>query len=196
MRAEAYADQNGQVQLRWWVDRYLLWQTMQRDGRYLLVTNHGSLSPQRMLALYRQKDGVEKRFRVAKSELRVSPIYLHQDQRIEAMLLLNMLALLTYSLLERQVRQDGLALTTRRILEQLDSLEVIETWCWDGSLLLRLAPVNPQQAALLHSLARILAQLQLARWSHLSLSAASALAQALPPPHSPLRRAYSPPFPV
>lgn len=196
MRAEAYADENGQVQLRWWVDRYLLWQAMQRDGRYLLVTNDWSLSPQRMLALYRQKDGVEKRFRVAKSDLRVSPIYLHQDQRIEAMLLLNMLALLAYSLLERQGRQSGLALTTGRILEQLASLEVIETWCWDGSRLLRLTPVNPQQAALLHSLARILAQLQLPRWPHLSLSVRSAPPHALPPPHTPLRRGNSPPFPV
>ncbi len=78
---------------------------MQRDGRYLLVTNDWSLSPQRMLALYRQKDGVEKRFTVSKGDIKVSPIYLHKDQRIEAMLLLNMLALLTYSLLERQVRQ-------------------------------------------------------------------------------------------
>ena len=42
MRAQAYADEQGQVRLRWWVDRYALWQAMQRDGRYLLVTNDWS----------------------------------------------------------------------------------------------------------------------------------------------------------
>jgi transposase len=159
MRAQAYANEQGQVRLRWWLDRYALWQADQCDGRYLLVTNDWSLSPQRMLALYRQKDGVEKRFTVSKSDLKVSPIYLHKDERIEAMLLINMLALLAYSLLERQARQSGLQMTTRRIIQQLESLDVIETRCWDGSHLCRLVPVDQEQAALLAALRQILAKL-------------------------------------
>jgi transposase len=182
MRAETFTDEQGQVCLRWWIDRYVLWQAMQRDGRYLLVTNDWSLSPQQMLALYRQKDGVEKRIRVTKRDLKVSPIYLHKDERIEAMLLINMLALLAYSLLERQVRQGGLQMTTRRIIHKLQSLDVIETWCWDGSRLHRLVPVDDEQAALLHSLAHILAQLRIPRWPHPALPAAEAPLLALPPP--------------
>jgi transposase len=193
MRAEAYADEQGQVRLHWWVDRYALWQAMQRDGRYLLVTNDWSLSPRRMLALYRQKDGVEKRFTVSKSDLKVSPIYLHKDERIEAMLLINMplvlrpkdsgLALLAYSLLERQTRQSGLHMTTRRIIEKLEDLDVVETLCWDGSLLRRIVPVNEEQAALLESLAHILAQLRLPPWPPPLLpSRDGTLSPALPPP--------------
>jgi len=170
MRAEAYLDEQDQIRLRWWIDRYALWQVMERDGRYLLVTNDWSLSPQRILALYRQKDGVEKRFKVTKSDLKVSPIYLHKDNRIEAMLLINMLALLAYSLLERQVRQGGLQMTTRRIIEKLESLDVIETYCWDGSRLCRLVPVDEEQAAILQVLAHVLADLRLPRWPHRSLS--------------------------
>jgi len=45
MQAEAYADEENQVRLRWWVNRYALWQAMQRDGRYLLATNDWALSP-------------------------------------------------------------------------------------------------------------------------------------------------------
>lgn len=182
MRAEAYADDKGLLHLRWWVDGYALWQAMQRDGRYLLVTNDWSLSPQRMLALYRQKDGVEKRFTVSKSDLKVSPVYLHKDERIEAMLLINMLALLVYSLLERQVRQGGLHMTTRRIIQKLESLDVIETQCWDGSRLYRLVPVDQEQAALLEALAHILAELRLARWPHPLLPVGVLPALALPPP--------------
>jgi transposase len=184
MRVEAYADEAGQAQLRWWVDRPALWQAMQRDGRYLLVTNDWSLSPQRMLQLYRQKDGVEKRFQVAKGDLKVSPIYLHNDQRIEAMLLINMLALLVYSLLERQVRQGGFLpeMTTRRIIAKLESLDVIETLCWDGSRLHRLVPVDAEQAALLHILAHVLAGLRLPRWPHPSLPTGDVPTMALPPP--------------
>ena len=103
---------------------------------------------------------MEKRFKVSKSELKVAPIYLHKDKRIEAMLLINMLALLAYSLLEHQAHQGGLQMTTRRIIEKLESLDVIETLCWDGSRLHRLVPVDQEQAALL----QVLAQLRLPRW--------------------------------
>jgi transposase len=182
MRAEAYTDEQGQVYLRYWIDRHALWQVMQRDGRYLLVTNDWSLSHQRMLALYREKDGVEKRFKVSKSDLKVSPIYLHKDERIEGMLLINMLALLAYSMLERQVRQNEVQMTTRRIIEKLESLDVVETLCWDGSLLYRIVPVDQEQALLLEILAHVLADLRRPRWPHLLLPSGNALPLALPPP--------------
>jgi hypothetical protein len=35
MRVEAYADETGQLHLRWWLDHHTLWQAMQADGRYL-----------------------------------------------------------------------------------------------------------------------------------------------------------------
>jgi hypothetical protein len=184
MRARAYTDEQGQIRLRWWVDRYTLLLAMRKDGRYLLVTNDWWLSMQRMFDLYRQKDGVEKRFKVSKSDLRVSPIYLHRDKRIEGMLLINMLALLAYSLLERQVRQNGLQLTTRRIIEKLENLDVVETLCWDGSLLHRITPVGEEQAFLLQILARILADFRHSRWPHLLLPSGSILPLALPPPGS------------
>jgi transposase len=160
MRAKAYTDERDQIRLRWGIDRHTLLLAMRKDGRYLLVTNDWRLSPQRMFDLYRDKDGVEKRFTVSKSDLKVSPIYLHKDERIEGMLLINMLALLAYSLLERQVRQNGLQMTTRRIIEKLETLDVIETLCWDGSLLYRIVPVDEEQAALLEILSQVLADLR------------------------------------
>jgi transposase len=180
MRAQAYANGQGRVCLHWWLDRYALWKADQHDGRYLLVTNDWSLSAKRMLALYRQKDGVEKRFTVSKSDLKVSPIYLHKDNRIEAMLLINMLALLAYSLLERQARQNGLQMTTRRIIQKLESLDIIETRCWDGSRLCRLVPVDAEQAALLLALRQILAELVIPRAPHPLLAVGEDIPLALP----------------
>ena len=182
MRAEADRDEQDHVRLRCWVDRDALRQAMQRDGRYLLVTNDWSLSPQQMLALYHRKDDVEKCARIAKSELQVSPIYLHKDERIEAMLLINMLALLAYSALERQARQGGLQMTTRRIIEKLESLDVVETHCVDGSCLVKLVPVDEEQAILLSVLAQVLSELRLPRWPHPFLAAREDLPLALPPP--------------
>jgi transposase len=162
--AEASQTAEGRVALRWGVNRYALWQAMQRDGRYLLVTNDWALSPTRMLELDRAKDGVEKRFEVAKQDLKVSPLFVHSDARIAGLLLVNMLALLAYSLLERQVRRHGLNLTTRRMIEQLESVAVIETHCWDGSVLYRLTPVNDEQAHLLCVLRQVVGELVIPRW--------------------------------
>ena len=106
---------------------------------------------------------MEKGFEVAKQDLRVRPLYVHSDERIEALLLINLLALLVYSVLERQVRSKGLALTTRRLIEQLESLAVIETHCWDGSVLSRLTPVSAEQAEVLKILSEIIAEIVVPR---------------------------------
>jgi len=143
MSVTAYQTPAGQLDLRWQIDTYALWQAEQKDGRYLLVSNDWTLSHQQMFQLYRDKDGVEKRFLICKSDLQVSPLYLHQDQRIASMLMLNMLALLAYSLLERQTRMQGLPLTTRQLIKRLQNLSVIETHCHDGSCLRRLTPLDP-----------------------------------------------------
>jgi len=182
VRVEAYTDEQGRIGLRWGIDHDALRQAGEHDGRYLLVTNDWRLSPRRMFELYRDKDKVEKRFRVCKSDLKVSPIYLHKDERITGMLLIHMLALLAYSLLERQVRRNGLQMTTRRIIETLENLEVIESVCWDGSRLYRAAPVNEEQVHLLEVLARVLADLRCPRWPRLQLPAGERVPLPLSPP--------------
>lgn len=141
------------VWIIWQVDTEALHHAEERDGRYLLVTNDWSLTHQEMLRLYREKDGVEKRFTICKSDLKVSPVYLHQDKRIASMFLLNMIALLAYSLLERQVRQTGLSMTTRQIIRRLAKVSLIETHCRDGSWLRRLTPVEPEIACILELVA-------------------------------------------
>lgn len=156
LEVSVYETPAARVHLTWRVKEAALAQAERKDGRYLLVTNDWSLSHQEMFRLYREKDGGEKRFAVCKNDLQVSPIYLHQDQRIAAMILLNMLALLAYSLLERQVRQQGLALTTRQLIRRLENLTLIETHCWDGSCLRRITPATPECLELLSLVAEAL----------------------------------------
>jgi transposase len=139
----------GEVEMRWQVDRDALRDLCRSDGRYLLVTNDPTLSPVEMLQIYKDKDRVEKRFRVTKQDLRVRPIYLHKDERIEAMLMVNMLALLVYSLAERRCRRNGLEITSRHLLYEFRSLHVIETRCRDGSTLYRCMPLTAHQQEIL-----------------------------------------------
>jgi hypothetical protein len=121
---------------------------------------------------------------VCKQDLCVSPLYLHTDERIEAMLLLmHMLALLTYNLLERQARRHGLALTSRRIIAVLESLTISQgVYTHRDALLGWLGPGTPGahvwRAAPTAEGAEIVDQMP---WPHLRLT--------LPP----LRRSKGPP---
>lgn len=149
VETQVYTNPQSQLNLVWLVNANLLAQEERHDGRYLLVTNDWSRSHAELFQLYRDKDGGEKRFLISKSDLQVSPIFLHKDDRIAAMLLLNMLALLAYSLLERQMRQQGLHLTTRQLILRLENLTLIETRFYDGSLMRRLTPLAPDSLAIL-----------------------------------------------
>jgi hypothetical protein len=146
----------GIISLQWWLDANALQAAERKDGRFLLVTNDPNLSYPEMLALYRQKDAVEKRFEVCKQDLKVRPLHVHSDDRIQAMLLVNLIALLAYSLLERQAEQAGLCLTTRRIIEQLSTLQVQEIEAWDGSRAWSWHETAPGQVQLLISLLQAL----------------------------------------
>jgi transposase len=133
LKVQLTATPQGKFSLEWYLDVNALETAQRPDGRYLLVTNDFNLSYPQMLALYRKKDAVEKRFEVCKQDLKVRPLFVHSDERIQAMLLVNLIALLVYSLLERQAEQHGLCLTTRQIIYKLSTLQVQMIEAWDGS---------------------------------------------------------------
>jgi hypothetical protein len=138
--------------MRWQVNRDALRDLCRSDGRYLLVTNDPTLSLAEMLQIYKDKDPTEKHFRVAKQDLRVRPIYLHKDERIEAMLMVNLIALLVYSLAEHRCPRNGLQITSRHLLYEFRPLHVIETRCRDGSILYRCMPLTAHQRRMLEQI--------------------------------------------
>lgn len=142
----------GCLSLTWRIDANALLAAQHNDGRFLLVTNDRSLSYPHMLTLYRQKDKIEKRFTVCKQDLKIRPLRVHSDQRIQALLLVNLISLLTYSLLERQAQQHGLCLTARSIIEKLSSLHIQQVEAWDGSRAFSGLDTNPDHLALLSTL--------------------------------------------
>ena len=157
--ATLYTTAEGELNLVWQTNIEALAAAERRDGRYLLVTNDWQLSHQEMFRLYRQKDGVEKCFHISKSDLKVSPLFLHKDKRIASMLFINMVALLAYTLLQHQMQQQGLQMTTRKLIQRLDQLTLIETVCHDGSRLYRFTPVDPETTLILQQVAVALDEL-------------------------------------
>jgi hypothetical protein len=76
------------------------------DGIYALATNlPGRLSAQRVLRLYKGQQIVERRHRDYKQTLKVRPIFLHNDDRIHALVSIVGIALLIFGLIETELRR-------------------------------------------------------------------------------------------
>ena len=75
------------------------------DGIYALATNlPGRLSAGHVLRLYKDQQIVERRHRDMKQTLKVRPIFLHNDDRVHALLSIVGLSLLIFGLIEARTR--------------------------------------------------------------------------------------------
>jgi transposase len=114
---------DGALQLRVWVDDEALQQAARTDGRYIIVYDlPGDPTPDEVFNLHRRQGVIEQRNRNLNSELTVHPVWLHDDRRIEALVLLFVLALMVYTILELCSERAGLdteyyhKMTTREMM--------------------------------------------------------------------------------
>jgi transposase len=91
--------------LTWRIDHDHLVQEARCDGIFPLVTNETSVSAVDLLLAYKQQPMIEKRFSQLKTDFVVAPVFLKEVSRIQALLCVYFLALLTESLLERELRR-------------------------------------------------------------------------------------------
>jgi transposase len=92
--------------LRWRRNRAAIAAAARTDGIYALATNlRGPLTATRILRLYKDQFVVELRHRDAKQTLRVRPLFLHNDDRIAALISIVGLALLVFGIIEAGVRR-------------------------------------------------------------------------------------------
>jgi len=96
----------GKPTLTWQRNQETIDQTARADGIYALATNlPGHLTAGNMLKLYKEQEVVERRHRDLKQTLKVRPIFLHNDDRIYALISTVGVALLIFGLIESGVRQ-------------------------------------------------------------------------------------------
>ena len=97
---------DGRPTLRWHRDEAAITRAACSDGIYALATNlPGPLTAEAVLRLYKGQPVVERRHHEAKSVLRVRPVFLHNDDRIAALVSVVGLALLVFSLIEADIRR-------------------------------------------------------------------------------------------
>jgi transposase len=96
----------GKPTITWERDRHEIEQAARTDGIYALATNiPGRLTAGKLLRLYKDQEVVERRHRDLKQTLKVRPIFLHNDDRIYALLSTVGIALLIFGLIESQLRK-------------------------------------------------------------------------------------------
>ena len=157
----------GQPTIRWQRDEKAIATTSALDGLYALATNlpdhdGGPLTALEVLEIYKDQWIVEQRHRDLKQTLRVRPVFLHNDDRIEALIAVVGIALLIFGLIEAELRTaigEGVALpgilpegraakpTARAALVAFDGLSV--TYTQRGLVLDRLSKVQRTILALL-----------------------------------------------
>lgn len=135
---------DGNLTLSFDIDVKLITQAAQRDGRYLIITNR-HLSAEEMLLRFKQQDKIEKRNRMLKGPIQIRPMFLHKQTRIESLIFICMVALLVFSILELWVKQEGIQMTAKSLMEKFSTLAVVYTFFVDGSCFKKVEPLTPLQ---------------------------------------------------
>ncbi|MGI8873635.1 MAG: IS1634 family transposase [Egibacteraceae bacterium] len=155
----------GKPTLTWQRDHDAIAAAARLDGLYALATNlpdppDGPLTAVDVLGVYKDQWVVEQRHRDAKQTLRIRPVFLHNDDRINALVSVVGVALLVFGLIEADLRRrlppdhptlpgllpEGRAAkpTGRNILAAFNGLKL--TYTHDG---LVLDPLTPTQRVIL-----------------------------------------------
>ncbi len=155
------ATKAGRPVISWQRDQQAIAAAAQLDGLYALAANlpgHNDgrpLTALDVLKIYKDQWVVEQRHRDLKQTLRVRPVFLHNDDRIEALIAVIGIALLIFGLIEAGLRAslgDGVPLpgilpegraaipTARAVLAAFDGLHL--TYTPAGIVLDRLTPVQ------------------------------------------------------
>lgn len=101
------SDEHGRPTIAWTRDHDAITTAATTDGIYALATNlkGAHLRAVHVLRRYKQQQIVERRNRDAKSTLKVRPVFLHNDDRIDALISTIGLALLIFGLIEADLRR-------------------------------------------------------------------------------------------
>ena len=130
------------------------------EGVYLLRSNIGDWTDERLWKAYIQLAQAEAAFRIQKDELRIRPIWHQRADRVQAHILVCFLAFVLWKCLEMWQQRAGLGNSPRTVLEELariQSHDVVLPTATQGELRLRcIAQPDAAQAALLDRLGIVL----------------------------------------
>ena len=112
------AKEEGAMILTWEYEQELFNQELRLLGKYILATSLDKKThdAETVLESYKSRHRVEDQIRTTKSTLKIRPVFLQKDERIKALVLVMIIALIVYALIEYVVKKEGLAKSAKRAL--------------------------------------------------------------------------------
>jgi hypothetical protein len=92
------------IDLLWEVDEAAIAYNRKSAGMYPLLTNDRAMTPAQVLEAHKRQPVVEKRFEQPKTVYEIAPVFLKNEDRVEALFFLYFFALLVQALIERELR--------------------------------------------------------------------------------------------
>ena len=129
---------DGELQMSININEKAIQEAKKLDGKYVIATDR-CLNPSQILTLFKQRDCCEKRISVLKGPVRIRPIFLQNQDRIESLVFIIMIALLIYCIIEMRLRNANIKVSGRNVLYSFDKLFLIESIFNDGSRTFRIA---------------------------------------------------------
>lgn len=132
----------GDVSLQ--IDQEKLEQDRKWDGIKGYLTN-SELSKDDVLKNYQQLWQIEKAFRVAKTDLKIRPVYHYKRRRIEAHICLNFVAYKVYKELERQLKVKKSGISPEKVIEIIQNIYEISVITPQNEVITQLLILSEQQ---------------------------------------------------
>jgi len=114
---------DGKIQVT--LDQEKIIQDKRWDGLKGYITN-SELPNNQLIENYKQLWQIEKAFRIAKSELRIRPVFHYKRRRIEAHICLNFVAYKVYKELERFLKVKQSELSPQKVIEIAQNIHQLE----------------------------------------------------------------------
>jgi transposase len=128
------------------IDKKKILSEEKRDGKYVLITNDDTLSPEDVALGYKQLLRVESCFRDLKSDIRIRPMFHHAPHRIKAHVSLCMIALLLEHMAENACGD-----TWRNVRNQLSKQKMVQFFSRKKTVIQTTKP-TPQTRNIFNSL--------------------------------------------
>ena len=123
------------------------------DGRYFIITSMPQTTDaDAVLEAYKRRDVCEQAMRIMKSDLKVRPIFLHNDNRVAALAYITVFALMVFTLLSALAKRLGLGTTARHLFDRFYTVTFVKIRQLDGRWIETYLNVEPAHLSVLGAL--------------------------------------------
>ena len=134
-------------------DRAVYARLVALDGRYFIITSMPeTYTADAVLEAYKRRDVCEQAMRILKSDLKVRPIFLHNDNRVAALAYITVFALMVFTLLTALAKRLQLGTTARHIFDRFWSVTFVKIRQLNGQWMETYLNVDSAQLRILQAL--------------------------------------------